>query len=354
MTRSPRQSWNAIFALAALALAIQACAPTPRTNAGCNATTAEEWTLCGDRDYEKGNYQAAIASFNEALKRDPQYLPALYDRANAELKLRNYDAAIRDIDAFLQAKPENAKAHNLRGSALTNLARYDAAVEEFNEAQRLDPASCPDACYNRGYAHYAAGDYSAAIADFKSVLDIRPDDNEALLMRGRCYRFIGNYDAALEDFAAVIRLKPDDVGAYANRSTVYVLMGDYPAARAESEEALAIDPTYADAYYSIAEGAYRSGNFQDAVSAFSDAIRFYTEAAEGPSERVRRWFQANNYSEYWPPGSTVRKIDRYLADSYYWRSRAYLKLGEEAHAKEDLAAAKHLDPTVATRLEDSI
>jgi tetratricopeptide (TPR) repeat protein len=354
MSRGHCRAWNAAFALACLVLGIQACTPQPKMSAGCDATTAEEWSACGDRDYSKGNYQAAIASFNEALKRDPQYLPALFDRANAELKLRNYDAVIRDMDAFLQAKPESAKAHNLRGSALTNQARYDAAVKEFDEAQRLDPASCPDACYNRGYAHYAAGDYSAAIADFKSVLDIHPDDNEALLMRGRCYRFIGNYDAALEDFAAVIRLKPDDVGAYANRSTVYVLKGDYPAARAESEKALAIDPTYADAYYNIAEGAYRNGNFQDAVSAYSDAIRFYTEAAEGPSERVSHWFRTNNYSEYWPPGSQVRKIDRYLADSYYWRSRAYLKLGDEAHAKEDLAAAKRLDPTVATRLEDSI
>jgi tetratricopeptide (TPR) repeat protein len=308
--------WAAMGIFASIVFGSQAGMATSLP--GCMARTAAEWTACGDDAVNDGRYDDAMAAYAQALTLDPRSWEAL----------------------------------NNRGTLATGLGDNEAAIKDFDQALAIAPDHCSAICFNRATAYYQAQEFPEAIADYSAVLKQAPGDDQALFRRGVCYRIIGDNEAALRDFADVIRLRPDNVGAYSNRASIYAGMGHDDAARQEDERALAIDSTYADAYYDRAGIAYRRKDFQNAVADYAEAILFYAEAAEGPSERVSHWFWLGDYAQPLKPGGSERRIDLYLADAYYWRSLAYRALGDSTKADGDLADARRIDPNVATRAGD--
>jgi tetratricopeptide (TPR) repeat protein len=214
-------------------------------------------------------------------------------------------------------------------------------------------ATTADDLYNCGNRKYGEGAYTDAIAAYDAVIALEPNSVDALYQRGRSYRYTGQLEAALQDFTDVIRLQPNHIGALINRSDTYVSMGNREAAQEDNAAVLRIDPTVADAYYNQACDYYRLENFEDAAAAFSQAVLFYGEAANGPTERVKGWYTMGHFAQRIAPGSSLRIVDRDLADAYYWRARAYRHLGDAGRADEDLAQAVRIDPGVVARAGQS-
>ncbi|MGH6880065.1 tetratricopeptide repeat protein [Hypericibacter sp.] len=303
--------------IVALALGLQPAAAASRLD-DCKAQTATDWTVCGNAAFDEGRYDDAMAAYNQALRLDPRAWDTLFNRGTLAMGLGDNAAAIRDFDQALAIASDH----------------------------------CPEICFNRATAHYRMLRFPEAIADYSAVLTLLPENDQALFQRGICYSLVGNNDAALRDFAEVTRLKPGYVAAYSQRATLYTRMGNDDAALREDEKALAVEPTYADAYYDRAGIAWRRGNFQDAIRDYTTAIGFYAEAANGPSERVSRWYGQGAHAQPMRLGVSVRLIDLYLADAYYWRSRAWRSLGDTAKADIDLADALRVDPNVGARIGD--
>ncbi|MGH6642962.1 tetratricopeptide repeat protein [Hypericibacter sp.] len=190
----------AISLLAGLALPAAAAA-------GCSASSAEDWSQCGDRAFDKGDYPAAVTAYEEALRLVQHDYEVRYNIAQVELELKNYDAVIRHIGIFMEDRPDVALAFDLRGLAFMGKRDYDAALQDFSEAVRLKPQSY-GFLYDRGTAHHAAGAYETAIADYSAVIAIEPEFADAFYQRGRAYRKLGDEARAKEDLAAAKRLDP--------------------------------------------------------------------------------------------------------------------------------------------------
>jgi len=129
--------------------------------------------LLGRELADRGEEQAAIGHFDEALRLEPNLPIAEYDLANAlrdlgqlPLAIRHYEAALRLHPAYASAAynlagvyydlgeveaatrwylettrlwPELAEAHNNLGNCLVRLGRLEDARGEYEEALRLDP-----------------------------------------------------------------------------------------------------------------------------------------------------------------------------------------------------------------------
>ena len=84
-----------------------------------------------------------------------------------------FDLAIADYDEAIQLDPKLDLAYLNRGSAYRAKGDYDMAIADYGEAIRLDPEFA-DAYTNRGVARLYGGAPAAALADFGQASELEP------------------------------------------------------------------------------------------------------------------------------------------------------------------------------------
>ena len=71
--------------------------------------------ICSDK---KGDYNRAIAAYDQAIKLDPKYATAYNGRGIAYRNKGDYDRAIEDYDQAIKLNPKYTTAYNGRGYSL--------------------------------------------------------------------------------------------------------------------------------------------------------------------------------------------------------------------------------------------
>ena len=98
------------------------------------------YNLRGSAYYDKGEYDIAIADFNDALRTDsPQGGIVYHNRGNAWRGKGDYAKAIADYDASIKFDPKAVFSYQNRGACKQALGDLDGALADINEAIRLDP-----------------------------------------------------------------------------------------------------------------------------------------------------------------------------------------------------------------------
>ncbi|MEH2038945.1 MAG: tetratricopeptide repeat protein [Nostoc sp.] len=123
-------------------------------------------------------YEAAIASYDQALKLKPDYQEAWYDRGYALGKLVRFEEAIASYDQALKFQPDYHQAWYNRGIALDDLGRFEEAIASYDQALKIKP-DYHQAWYNRGNALGKLGRFEEAIASYDQALKIKPDYHQA-------------------------------------------------------------------------------------------------------------------------------------------------------------------------------
>src|SRR3954451_4104753 len=113
---------------------------------------------------KKGNYNEVIADASTALRLKPDI--ALYNlRGSAYYDRGEYDIAIADFnDALRFGQPQSIIFHN-RGNAYMSKKDYARAIADFSQAIKLNPNDSPFSYQNRGVSKQALGDLDGALAD---------------------------------------------------------------------------------------------------------------------------------------------------------------------------------------------
>ncbi|MBN1201015.1 MAG: tetratricopeptide repeat protein [Anaerolineae bacterium] len=167
--------------------------------------TAEEWFNRGLALFY--NSEEEIACYTEAIRLNPQYTDAYYNRGHARRKQGDLDGAIADYGEAIRLNPQYAEAYNNRGFARWKQGDLDGAIADYTEEIRLNPQHAP--AYNsRGLALADQGDLDGAIADYTEAIRLSPWDVAAYSNRGEVYFATGQYDQALMDFNKANYLRP--------------------------------------------------------------------------------------------------------------------------------------------------
>jgi tetratricopeptide (TPR) repeat protein len=231
----------AIVALLLLLFPIGAMAT--EGNRGCKAETAEAWRLCGDTARLNGDYTAAIAAYDEALRLDPEYEPALTNRGISYRETHDYKAALRDFTEVIRLNPQALAAYNNRASTYAAKGDVDAAVADLRECLRLEP-NYADAHYNLGTYLFRVGRLSGSVAAYTDSIQLYAEaaahppsarvsgwfNEDAFYARASAPGSnLRNIDLYLAD-------------AYYWRGQVYLRMGEATKASSDLAAARAIDP----------------------------------------------------------------------------------------------------------------
>lgn len=91
------------------------------------------------------------------------------------------------------------KALHIRANSLMRLGRMEESLEDCNQILNIDPNNI-DALYLRGCIQQKNSNIQNAIEDFSKVLILDPNHVNAALARASCYNFLGEFDKAIDDY----------------------------------------------------------------------------------------------------------------------------------------------------------
>src|ERR1700687_2511168 len=202
----------------------------------------------GNTYLAKGDFDRAVADYEQAIRLDPNYTIAFNGRGTAYQAKGEFDHAIADYTEAIRLDPTYILAFNNRGLAYSNQDDYDHAIADFDQVTQLDPNNTI-AFNKRGNAYLAKGDLDHALADYTEV--IRQDSKDAIAFnnRGNAYLAKGDIDRAIADYNEAIRLDPDECGTHLNRGTANFYSGSLSKAQTDFSRSSELNPK--DAYAAL-------------------------------------------------------------------------------------------------------
>ena len=117
---------------------------------------------------KQGQYEAAIAQFTRAFRRNPVFAEAYYNRGLVGLAIGQLVQAISDFSKAVEINPELIEGYSIRGSINVAMSQYEQAISDFTKVIELDPDSA-DPYFRRSLACYANGQYDRAWEDVYKI-----------------------------------------------------------------------------------------------------------------------------------------------------------------------------------------
>ncbi|KOP27642.1 hypothetical protein AMR41_03900 [Hapalosiphon sp. MRB220] len=228
------------------------------------------------KQFNAGDFEEAIASFDKAVEIKPDYHEAWFLCGVVLDNLGRYEDAIASYDKAVEIKPDYRLAWYNRGNALDNLGRYEDAIASFDKAVEIKP-DYHLAWHKRGIALDNLGRYEEAITSYDKAVEIKPDYYEAWYNRGNALSDFGRYEEAIASYDQAVNFKPDFPEAWTNRGLKLEKLHYYEEATASFKRALEINPNFPEVYnaWNGLGGVHASlGQLEDAILAYDQALKF--------------------------------------------------------------------------------
>ncbi len=160
------------------------------------------------RDIQRKGRLADLAAYTRLMEEDPAN-PLRHDMVGMlHLQGGEYEEAVAQFQESLRLNPNSAPTHYNLGVALSALHRGQDAAVEFAETVRLDPNHA-DAHNNLGALLNAFGRLDDARTEYERAIALRPDNVEAHNNLGRLLLLQGETPAAIAQFRRALELRPD-------------------------------------------------------------------------------------------------------------------------------------------------
>ncbi|TFI53062.1 serine protease [Mastigocladus laminosus UU774] len=233
---------------------------------------ADDFLIKAKEKYDQKDYKGAIVDLTEAIRLNPNYANAYYNRGLVRGDLGDKQGAVADYTSAIKINPNDAYAYNNRGLVRGDLGDKQGAIADYTSAIKINPND--DMAYNdRGVARAESGDKQGAIVDFNTAIKINPNDALAYNNRGLARSELGDKQGAITDYTSAIKINPNDALAYNNRGLARSELGDKQGAIADYNSAIKINPKYAYAYNNRGLARRKLGDKQGAIADFNTAIK---------------------------------------------------------------------------------
>jgi eukaryotic-like serine/threonine-protein kinase len=309
-----------------------------------------------DRRDVKGNAEAALAAFDDAVRLDSNY--AIAHAARGEALWAQYiesrdsavaQAAVAAGTTALRLDPNSAPVRYSLAVSLAGTGRLDDAVDELQRALALQP-NYDDARRELGNVLARKGRLDEAIAEYRKAIALRPNYWGHHSALGLTLFQAARYEEAEAAFRRVVELQPDSATGYQQLGTVNQAMGRDAEALANYERSLAIRPT-AQVYSNLGLFHHARRNYEKAVDAYRAAIKLRPTSAPTHRNLGDALLRMKRIDE---ARAAYREAIRLLQGELSVNptnplSRATLavyfaKLGDHHRALEELAQAERLAP----------
>jgi len=185
-----------------------------------------------DRGLERlnaGEFEEAIAYFDEAVKLEPGNADAILGRGLCWHHIGEQENALSDYDEAIRLQPELAQAFAYRGALRVRRGETAAGMEDYGEAIRLQPETASGYEY-RAHAWIRQREFEAAVGDLDEAIRLEPRNSGAHLYRGCALKELERPEEALKSLNEALRLDPENVVALQTRASLQQERGEYDRA----------------------------------------------------------------------------------------------------------------------------
>ena len=174
-----------------------------------NADRADGNLNLGTLALRQGDALAAERAFRVAIARQPQFVPARVNLADA-LRAQGREAECEaELRAALALAPDSGDVHHALGMALARQRRYDDAIVALDRAAQLRPQD-PQFAYVLAIALHDTGDPARAVQVLADSAERHPGDAATLMALAQYTAEAGDRNAALRWAAKLSALRPGD------------------------------------------------------------------------------------------------------------------------------------------------
>jgi protein O-mannosyl-transferase len=146
-----------------------------RRTLACTTDNYVAHLILGNALLQKGNADAAIAQYQQALQINSNDAPAHNNLGIILLQRDKADEAIAQYQQAVQIQPDFTQAHENLGDALLQKGKADEAIAQYKQALQIYP-DYAEAHYHLGNALFQRGRVDEAIAQFEQALQLEPAD----------------------------------------------------------------------------------------------------------------------------------------------------------------------------------
>lgn len=271
----------------------------------------------------------SVKRVGQEVEQDAEMLVRL---GRFEYGFKNYASALERLTRAITLKPDQGDAFVARARVHYAMSDHAAALKDVEEAMRLfagmgevirSEDDVLDARLLRAGLRAELGDRAGALADLAELDELLPADADLRYSMAGEYRDMNQEPEAFKQMALWIDSHPDDVrmaSALNNRCFFRVRRNiDLPLALRDCERAIELNALSPDSRDSLGWVWLRMGEHAKASSEFGEAIRLNPKTA-------------------WP---------------LYGRSLVRQRQGDAAGAKQDLEAARQIEPEIDRKIRES-
>ena len=172
------------------------------------------------------------------------------------------------ISSLLQDAIHNVKINNLVNAKILLLKILDIEPDNF------------DALNIIGVINGKENNHIEAINFFKKAQKIRPDNNLVNFNLGKALSEIGNNLEAIKYYKIAIRLDKNHLGSYLNFGKSLHQLERYDEALSYYDQAIKLKPDYAEAYYNKGNTLKTLKRYDEALLNYDQAIKLKPDYAE--------------------------------------------------------------------------
>ena len=240
----------------------------------------------------QGQHALASTEFDKIGSDDPAYLQAELGRAGALVASGHTDTAIEVLRRLAKDHPERIEVWNTLGDTLRREERFDEAAKAYDEAiARIkgEPEVYWSLYFARGICKERGKNWTGAEADFKTALELYPDQPSVLNYLG--YSYIDrneNLDDALKMIEKAAAERPDDGAIIDSLGWGLYRLGRYDEAVAQMEQAVELMPVDAVVNDHLGDVYWAVGRTREAEFQWRRALSFAEDSMDADPDRIRR------------------------------------------------------------------
>lgn len=267
-------------------------------------------------------------------------------RARNAVIARDFDLALRLYNSLVQDDSENIGLLSEIGNLYIKAGQDKKAVAYFKTIIELEPDN-EDALNTMGGICRRIKEYDKSIEYLNHALAVGKGRAAIQYNLGFTYKSMGKDAEAIDCFQSVINDNPTDVLAYNHLGAIYARQKDYEKAVSIYRLGLQVDPNHPILQFNLAKAYEATGNDAEAVSSYESALRAKPGWKDAVKAYAKLLLKLNRTAEAASLVQNAVSLYSDQSDLYYLLGRIFLQQDNYSKAEENLKKARKLAPDSA-------